>query len=114
MRPGQLEPNDFEMAILRRMAVSEPWLAKCLDHLHVLSREFTGVGCFTNFKSVGDLGPRERLVGLRGFIKMPGVPHGLFATLFCQDTDPVCLEIASCGDDLWDGVYDGFTFDETA
>jgi hypothetical protein len=47
MRPGQLEPNEFEIALLKGFAAQDPSL--CLDSLHVLSREFTGVGSFTKF-----------------------------------------------------------------
>jgi len=115
MRPGQLKPNDFELAILRRLAASEPWLAKFLEDLHVLSREFTGVGSFTKFlldETNADSAPRH--VGLKGCIAMPGVPNGLFAELFCQGEHPSMLEVASCGSDLWDGVYGGFSFQEPA
>ena len=36
MRPGQLEPNEFEVALLKQFAVQDPSL--CLGSLHVLSR----------------------------------------------------------------------------
>ncbi len=103
------------MAILRRLAASEPWLTKFLDDLHVLSREFTGVGSFTNFRldeANADSAPRH--VGLKGFINMPGVSNGLFAELLCQGEHPTLLEVATCGSDLWDGVHDGFSFQEPA
>ncbi len=40
MRPGQLEPNELEMAILSSLAQREPALARHIQQLHVLSREF--------------------------------------------------------------------------
>jgi hypothetical protein len=46
MRPGQLEPNEFETAPLKRFATQDPSLS--IDSLHVLSLEFTGVGSFTS------------------------------------------------------------------
>lgn len=49
MHPGQREPNECEVAILERIAAEYPPLRTQLEHLHVLSREFTGVGSFTNF-----------------------------------------------------------------
>lgn len=50
MKPGQLTPNEFENAILERLASKTEALRPLLARLHVLSREFTGVGSFTNFK----------------------------------------------------------------
>ena len=47
MRPGQLKPNDFELAILERLASRESSIRLSVERLHVLSREFTGVGSFT-------------------------------------------------------------------
>jgi hypothetical protein len=115
MRPGQLEPNEFERAILRRLARQEPSLGESLERLHVLSRQFTGVGSFTRFKC-GDSIPDtpQRPVALDALIRMPGVPNGMGAVLFCIGDQPVCLEVYAYGDDLWDGVYDGFSFEETA
>ena len=49
MRPGQREPNEFERAILEWIAAEHPALRTHLAGLHILSREFTGVGSFTNF-----------------------------------------------------------------
>ena len=49
MRPGQLNPNEFEIAILNRLADDFELLRALIPKLHVLSREFTGVGAFTNF-----------------------------------------------------------------
>jgi len=78
----------------------------------VLSREFTGVGSFTNFaceESAAD-GP-DLQVGLDDLIKMPGVPNGMGAVLFCKGNRPRCLEVFTYGDDLWEGVYHGFTIE---
>jgi hypothetical protein len=49
MRPGQVTPNEFELAILERLASKELSIRGAIAQLHVLSREFTGVGSFTNF-----------------------------------------------------------------
>ena len=50
LRPGQSTPNDFETAILERIALDNPSLREHFGRLHVLSREFTGVGSYTNFR----------------------------------------------------------------
>jgi hypothetical protein len=49
MRPGQINPNEFEFAILEHLAREEPFVRGSFGQLHVLSREFTGVGRFTTF-----------------------------------------------------------------
>lgn len=107
MRPGQLQPNEFELTILERMATRHPTLREHLGQLHVLSREFTGVGCFTTFLC-DDSGPRS-VVGMVGAIHMPDVPNGLDAVLFCRDGRPDYLEIVSFGSEEWDGTFDGFS-----
>jgi hypothetical protein len=115
IRPGQLKPNDFEVAILERLAHKEPSIRRSLERLHVLSREFTGVGAFTKFKcddSAADT--TERVVGLDDLIMMPGVPNGMIAELVLKGGQPQCLEVCTFGDDHWDGVYDGFSIQRTA
>lgn len=39
MRPGQLEPNEFEIAILDRLAQDVSAIGPLIAKLHVLSRE---------------------------------------------------------------------------
>jgi hypothetical protein len=77
----------------------------------VLSREFTGVGSYTNFacdESPADA-PEQQIV-LDGLITMPGVAHGMSAVLFCKGGRPKCLEVVTY-DGHWDGVYDGFVIE---
>jgi len=115
MRPGQVKPNEFELAILERLATKEPSIRGSVGQLHVLSREFTGVGSFTKFaceESSAD--GSDRHVGLDELIKMPGVPNGMGAVLFCKGGRPQCLEVFTYGDDHWEGVYDGFAIKQTA
>ena len=115
MRPGQIRPNDFELAILNRVATKEPSIRKSLGELHVLSRVYTGVGAYTNFL-IGDSSSDavEQRIGLDELITMPGVPNGMGAVLFCKGGRPQCLEVFTFGDDHWDGVYDGFAIEPTA
>lgn len=49
MRPGQRQPNGLEIAIFERIAQDAPWLRGPFTALHVISREYTGVGGYTNF-----------------------------------------------------------------
>ena len=112
MRPGQLEPNEFEATLLKRFATQDPSLS--IDSLHVLSREFTGVGSFTKFLCGGSGETKwDRDLVLGAGISMPGVPSGLGAVLFCAGNQPNCLEIYTFGDEHWDGVYDGFAVRDT-
>ena len=113
MRPGQTEPNEFEIAILNTISQANPALRPFLGRLHVLSREHTGVGSFTNFRcdeAASDV-PREHL-GLNALIVMPNVPNGMGAVLFCRNGKPECLETFTYGDDHWDGVPDGFSIEQ--
>ena len=113
IRPGQREPNEFEFAILERIAAEYPVLRTQLERLHVLSREFTGVGSFTNFLCEDSESPiSEQQLGLNGLISMPDVPNGMGAVLFCRDYRPVCLETFTYGNDHWDGVFDNFSIAE--
>jgi hypothetical protein len=109
VRPGQIELNEFELAILQALAQKKPGLLGLMSKLCVLSREFTGVGSYTNFncaRSSPDLA-NER-VGWDKIISMPGVPNGLGALLFCKEGKPDVLEVYTHGSELWDGVYSGF------
>jgi hypothetical protein len=115
MRPGQIKPNDFELAILERLASKEPSLRGAVGQLHVLSREFTGVGSYTNFACEdSSADARDKQVGLDDLITMPGVPNGMGAVLFCKGDRPKCLEVFTYGNDHWEGVCDGFTIEQTA
>ena len=113
MRPGQLTTNELERAILDRMARSVPSLAEVIPRLHVLSREYTGVGSYTNFKVEGPVLGNASPVQFDEVINTPSVPHGLLALLFLEAGQVKCLEIAACGD-LWDGVFEGFTIGTAA
>jgi hypothetical protein len=112
LRPGQIEPNELEQAILARLARQEASLAPLLGRLHVLSREFTGVGSFTSFRcdaseAIETTAPLE----LEAEIRLPGVAHGMGALLFFEGDQPSMLELYTYGE-LWDGVYAGFSIEE--
>ena len=108
-RPGQIEPDEFELAILERIAAKSPSLRPYLRNLYILSREFTGVGSYTNFKCEDDRAQVvEQRIGLDDLIFMPNVQNGMGAVLFCRGDQPKCLETYSFGDELWDGVFEGF------
>jgi|SRR4051812_1883548 hypothetical protein len=84
MRPGQIKPNEFEFAILERLASREPSIRGSVGQLYVLSREFTGVGSFTTFaceKLPADA-PRQQISLDDAIITMPDVPNGMGAVLF--------------------------------
>jgi hypothetical protein len=113
MRPGQLTPNEFELAILERLASKTPSLTNIISRLHVLSRKFTGVGSYTDFNpdpslTRPELG--EQQLGLDALIVVPGVPNGMGAVLVCAAGYPLVLETFTYGNDHWDGVFDGFSF----
>jgi hypothetical protein len=110
MRPGQIELNEFELALLRQISRQLPALTPFLSRLRVLSREFTGVGGFTNFRcDDADPNASEQRVILDGAINMPGVPNGMGAVLLLAGGRPKCLETFTYGNDHWDGVFEGFS-----
>ncbi len=114
MRPGQLEPNEFEVAILNLLAMDVSALGPLIAKLHVLSREYTGVGSYTNFdcaESATALG--KQTIGLKAQINMPNVPSGMGAVLFCEGGKPKCLETYTFGEEPWDGIYEGFSIEQT-
>jgi len=98
---------------LERIAQDEPWLQGPFASLHVLSREFTGVGSYTNFACDELDSQDDPFPGLDALILVPGVPNGMGAVLHCRAKRPKCLELFTYGDDVWDGTFDGFTFEET-
>jgi hypothetical protein len=112
MEPERL--NEFERAILTSIARHEAGILVILPDLLVVKREFTGVGSFTDFEQdqiLSDLG--DRVLALKGSISMPGVPMGMGAVLFLKAGRPAMLETFTYGDEQWNGVWDGFSIQET-
>ena len=68
--------NALEFAVLQRMAASNPFLVHALADLHVTSREFTGVGTFTNFVEEADRSHWDRHVNIDATIELPGIEYG--------------------------------------
>jgi hypothetical protein len=112
MRPGQRQPNELECAILERIARDVAWLQGPFGSLHVLSRDYTGIGSYTNFVCDVPEAADDPFPGLKALIRVPSVLNGMGAVLWCRGTLPKCLEIFAYGDDSWDGTYEGFEFEE--
>lgn len=111
--PGQTALNPLELAILLRMADATPALRLLIPRLHVLSREFTGVGSYTSFLARGSAPePGSKPITLKSVINVPGVKHGMAAVLFCKDGKPEALETCTFGEEKWDGNYEGFSISE--
>jgi hypothetical protein len=115
MKPGQLQPNKFEVAVLERIADDLPCIRPFILKLHVLSREFTGVGSYTNFAALPEtvFGSNESPISLISRILMPGVENGMGAMLFFEASRSLVLETYTFGDDFWDGDYTGFSLQST-
>jgi hypothetical protein len=115
MGPGQVEPNEFEKALLSALSQEHPAIHPFVDNLHVLSREFTGVGGFTNFLCDGAPKDADDVpLGLSAMISMPNVPNGMGAVLWCRGGRPKCLELFTYGNDHWEGLSDGFSISGAA
>jgi hypothetical protein len=111
MKSDETAPNEFETAILKRMADQLPTLFPLIPELAVSHRELTGVGSFTNFVSHqaevfnADKGP----LALDFHILMPGVKNGLGALLFFNASSIAFLEIFTYGVDAWTGDWGGYS-----
>jgi hypothetical protein len=102
------------LAVLRELARKLPGLVDVIPRLHVLSREFTGVGTYTNFNPVEAVVGASAPVGLDQAIEIPRVKNGLVAILFFDGDKVKFLEVVTCGSETWDGVYEGFSIPPAA
>jgi len=81
--------------------------------LHVQSREYTGVGSYTNFSETNSLQElSDGTLGLKGMISMPELKNGLGAVLFSEKGRPKILEIFTYGDEHWDETFEGFVISD--
>ena len=109
MKPNDTKLNDFEKAIFEHIAKYEPSINHLIHNLNVLSREFTGVGSFTNlYSEIEEPLLGNKRIGIKGQIKVPNVPSGLDAIIFCENGKIKVLEICTFGSEHWNGNYIGF------
>ena len=101
-------PNEFEMAVLERIAQAAPAFRPSITSLRVLRRELTGAGSYTHFAPTAPLAIPDGFVALDALILMPGVPNGMGAVLAVTSGYPDFLELFTYGEDSWDGTYSGF------
>jgi hypothetical protein len=113
MRPGQLHPNEFEIALLERLASEHPDAQIVLADLHVLERTFIGVGSFTEFLVKNQPSVPRRVLQSSAWAKIPGLQFGLGIVAF-REGDRLTLETFTYGDDKWDGVFEGFAVETAA
>jgi len=115
VRPGQIEPNEFEIAIIQEFAKSNNNLTDQVPDLHVLSREYTGVGGYTNFNCHKPEDEKESSMIFDFLINLPDVPGGMGAVLYLRGSEIECLEVFShVSTERWDGTFDGFTIEPLA
>ncbi len=112
MRPGQLKPNEFEVAILERILADHADVHVDISGLHVLSRTFTGVGSYTTFLTAK--GGERRILRTAARIDVAGLRDGLGNVVFMSGDELEMLELYTYGDEKWDGVYAGFVIDGDA
>jgi uncharacterized protein (TIGR02246 family) len=112
-RPGQLHPNEFEVALLERLASEHPDARIVLADLHVLERTYTGVGSFTEFLVKGQPSVPRRVLQSSAVAKIPGLQRGLGIVAF-REGDRLTLETFAYGDEMWDGAFEGFTLETAA
>ena len=97
---------------MQRLAIEEPALKPIIHELRVLSRKYTGVGCYTQLNPLHKKmsGLENRVIGWQGSIELPEVSNGLMAILFCEKSRPDFIEFATYGNDHWDGTFSEFVF----
>ncbi|MEM8501469.1 MAG: hypothetical protein AAF542_25900 [Pseudomonadota bacterium] len=108
LKPGDILANALERAILLRLGLNDQEVSE----LRVLSRKYTGVGLYTEFKLNIPRSSRKTSAVLEGQIKMPSVPNGLGAMLMTNGAAPECLEVFTHGDDLWNGRFEEFSIED--
>ena len=108
MRPGQLERNDFELAIPAnawRVRAIDPPVHQRASRIEPNSRApRSQMRCCRLFPRAAELEVRDQDAG---------VPSGMMAVLFCNGGKPDLLEGLHFGDELWDGEYDSFAIERT-
>ena len=114
MKSDELALNEFEKALLKRLADKAPTLSSAISDLAVSSRELTGVGSFTNFASnqTFEFDTSTGPLALDVHISIPSVQFGLGALLFFNVNSIAFLEIFAYGDDAWDGNWEGFSLEK--
>lgn len=114
MPSDEAQLNEFEIAIMGRLAAQMPSLLPIIPKLAVSSRELTGVGSFTNFTRHDTEVPNtpNGPLALDCHIFTPGVKGGLGALLFFNANQIAFLEIFAYGDDAWAGKWDGYSLGE--
>ena len=91
-------------SVLRRHFPDLEDLGLSLEALHVVSREYTGVGAYVNFSKNKILsGGINCQLGFDGEITIPKLTSGLGAVLAIDDGSINYLELFTYGDEQWDG-----------
>jgi hypothetical protein len=107
-------PNDFERAILLRIADENPSITSVLKALlpalRVSDRDFTGVGSFTTFvPGAAHAEFTAHTYGLQSScVRLPGLEVGLDAILFSDEGKPDFVDFVNIGNEPWDGRHEGF------
>ena len=100
----------LESAILQRMA-SRALDSHFLRFARFSRRELTGAGSFTYFEAPTPTDVPSH-ISLDCVVSIPGVLHGLGATLFLAAGSAHCLEIYTFGEEVWGGSADRFELDD--
>ena len=114
MQPTLSPPNEFELAILYRLAVKVPALVAIIPRFRVLRREFTPCGSYTDLECPDTVEGAANPISTSEAINVPGVTYGMQGLLFFKDGRPDFLEIVAFGGESWDVRYDGFSIQRTA
>lgn len=113
------ELTDLERAVLERLLRGDHLILKALrtqlQSAEVTSREFTGVGFFTDFKVPRSVPPaptaRSHLAITGVHAKIPGLERPVGFVLFVEDGYLACLE-GFTYDEPWPSVITAFSLED--
>jgi hypothetical protein len=104
--------TNLESDILSALLKDYPFLGEHIPFLRVSSREFTGVGMYTNFlyiKNVEPLDIDNDALGIDEYITMEGLKDGLSFVLAITDNKINYLEVVA-NSESWDGSISKYAF----
>ena len=110
--------NNFELAILERIAAKYPFVQAHIPLLCVQSRKNTGVGMYVNFHykdtdiSFEAIPANYIALSAGSHLNMDGLQHGLVHEVAITGGRIDFLELATYGFEQWDGIIRNYWFDE--
>lgn len=107
--------NQFELAVLERVAVNHPSIREHIPFLKVINRENTGVGMYINFvyhnkpKGLKPIFPLDIALSTNDNVVIYPLKRGLGFEVAIMNGQIQFIEFITY-DEFWDGSTQGFSF----